>query len=468
MSASKRNFKDFLAFPGKVNEETGIYEFPQLRHKDSMNRVRIWNAYVRLVKDTNRQNSIDWDLLKENQVKIKDVYFTDGDSIDNIIAEAWVETGISNGKITRSVPTYFDENVNKGKANQRNPFQQALIFMRNQYLKNKDKCGDKGSKDSKNDKSKNIKYFPMLAKQYKDAKKYLKFPIYVQPKLDGVRCLAYLTKPNSDYTNVVIYTRAKKDLHHDEIKKAVYPYLDQLYDKKSNQSLYLDGEIYQHGKSLQEISGLSRQDNPEESIQYHVYDCFYPLELNTSFKDRKKQLDVIFDDLREERKNNKEQRVKVDKYHDILQPVETTLIEEKEVEPMMKKYVAKGYEGIILRNVTGTYKAGATKLSTLRSNDLVKLKPKFTDEYEVVGFTDGKRGKDKNAIIWICKTKDKGKEFNVTPKDVTYQERYDLYQDCLKNFDKKYKHRMITIEYEDLSDDNIPQRAKALVFRDYE
>ena len=124
-----------------------------------------------------------------------------------------------------------------------------------------------------------------------------------------------------------------------------------------------------------------------------------------------------------------------------------------------------GYEGAMLRNTNGEYLASADKAS--RSSDLVKLKPKHTDEFKIIGYTQGKRGKDKGAIIWICSTENDN-EFNVTPKDMTYEERYDLFIDCEKNFDEKYFNKMMTVEYEDLSKAGVPQRAKAVIIRDYE
>ena len=93
---------------------------------------------------------------------------------------------------------------------------------------------------------------------------------------------------------------------------------------------------------------------------------------------------------------------------------------------------------------------------------------KYSNEYELIGFTEGKKGKDKGAILWILKTED-GNEFHATPKNMTYKERISMYSDCIKdnNFIEKYKGRMMTIEYEDLSKDGIPLRAKSVGFREH-
>ena len=154
---------------------------------------------------------------------------------------------------------------------------------------------------------------------------------------------------------------------------------------------------------------------------------------------------------------------------DIVKPV--PVWEVKTLAAARKKFkevVSKDYEGLMLRNKDGVYLADADRTgSFMRSPDLVKMKQKHTAEFEVIGYTEGNRGKDKGAVIWVAQTSDE-KQFNVTPKDMDYEERYEIFQDCEENFDDKYAGRMLTVEYEDLSKSGKPLRAKALVFRDYE
>lgn len=241
------------------------------------------------------------------------------------------------------------------------------------------------------------------------------------------------------------------------LSSRLFKYLDDLYDKKSG-SIYLDGELYRHGKRLQDISGESRNEKkPELNLnQYHIYDCFYADELDSPFEHRNRQLANIQECLSDEDK-------------EFIRIVPTTeVFDEKDAFSKFDYYVNQGYEGIMLRNKDGKYLASASKTGDiLRSRDLVKLKSKSTDEFEVVGFDQGKRGKDIGAIIWKVKTKT-GKVFNVTPKDMTYDERKKYYKECIDDFDNLYKGKMLTVEYEILSKDGVPQRGKSLVFRDYE
>ncbi len=460
MVSVKRDFTNFQEFPGKI-EQNGIYEFPTLYHKDERDRMRIWKISIRVIENDNSKiSSIDWELNDEKQSIIKPSYITDATPInDNYIVELWVETGIKNGKITRNIPTYIEKIAFEGQSNQRNQFQQALIEARKQFEKRKEKGGSENPTGKKQSESSNL-YFPMLAHTFKKGERYLKFPLFVQPKLDGVRCISFLSEYPGSADKVIIYSRQKKIFPSmDYLKKILYPYLKQLYDEENDQSIYLDGELYKHGKSLQEISGEARNEKKREGVnlnQYHLYDCFYPKDTDVTYSDRKAQLDELFSGIQNKHKN-------------ILKQVETNIAKNmKEVDKLYEKYTGESYEGVILRNSSGLYLTSNVKNGeNLRSYDLVKLKKKETDEFEIVDYTQGSKGKDLGALIWVVKNNNDIK-FNVTPKDMTYEERYKIFAQCEKSFDKLYKGKLLTVEHEGLSDDGVPLRAKGVTIRDYE
>lgn len=454
MASDKRDFTDFANFPGSI-DGSGYHSLPTLWLLDDRNRWRKWDIHIRLIKpvETNFV-SIDWNLLEEKQIKIKPEYYEEECQIADAFAQVWVETGILDGKITQNAPTYFMEPKNAGKANERNVFQCALIYARSQWLKRKEKGSTETKKERRSETQ--VSYFPMLAMKQDKGMKHIKFPAYIQPKLDGMRCLMYLLKKNGGVKNVIAYSRNKKPiLSVESIKKILYPYLNSLYDEENEQSIYLDGELYKHGKRLQDITGDARNSSNSNQNEYHIYDCFYPKEPELTFKQRNEQILELFKNMED---------IKSVVY------VPTELVKsEKQAIQVAKKFKRMGYEGAILRNILGPYifSADVKSESKLRSNDLVKMKPTFTDEFEVVDYTDGSKGKDQGAIIWICQTTD-GNQFNVTPKEMTYEERRELYSKAQENFDSSFKSRMLTVEYQDLSADGIPLRAKSVGFRDYE
>lgn len=472
MDIDKRNFSDFndkKSFPGIIDKTTGEFHFPGLYHIDSSCNTRIWEIKIRLIKGTPKNYKVDWDLLKDNTIPVKQMYLEGEELPSGTHAQMWVETGVLGGKITRHSPSY-PTITNEGKSNERNVFEQALVNARTLYLK-KISNGFKTDSNFKNkkmtSKEKNIKYFPMLVRKYEDEKKHITYPVYVQPKLDGIRCIAFLNKnPNKKPTikNVIMYSRQRKDYSgFDEIKEELLPGLIDMWDFEHNKSIYVDGELYKHGMDLQTISGAVRNIKRDtmdnyKGIKYWIFDVFYPSIPDLEFTQRLECLEDLFNSIGE---NNN------------LIKVETHIANtEKEQDKIYTHYLKNKYEGVILRNSDSLYLTDPNKNSAkIRSKYVLKRKVKFTDEFELVDFTQGTKGKDVGAVIWILKTHNTNKTFHATPKDVTYEERYKLFKNAMlynkKCFDNNYKGRMMTVEYEDLSKDKVPLRAKSICFREH-
>ena len=111
---------------------------------------------------------------------------------------------------------------------------------------------------------------PMLAHKYDDKRVDWSQPVYIQPKLDGVRCL---------FTSEGAYSRNGKqfkNLRHIEI--ALEPFFN------DNPDAVLDGELYNHDlkKDFEKIISLVKKQKPTQEdkdnatrlIQFHVYDYF--------------------------------------------------------------------------------------------------------------------------------------------------------------------------------------------------
>jgi hypothetical protein len=476
MLGDKRQFSDFSKFCGAIDKTTGAYRFPSLFHIDSRNNRRIWSINIRLIKGIGKNYKHDWDLLLDDTVPIKQSYLSNTEIPDGTIAQLWTETGVVGGKIARHAPTYpIAKNI--GKSNARNQFEQALVLARSQYLK-KYENGLMPEKEFKRkvlgsvrSSIRNTKYFPMLVRNFDNEKKHLHYPLYIQPKLDGARMVAFLNKSpknNPTFKNVILYTRQKKDyVGFDKIRKELLSAFIDMWDFETNQSIYIDGELYKHGLNLQTISGAVRNPKRAEmpkyhGIKYHIFDIFYPSNLTIEFEDRLDYLDDVFSTLAS---GNTESTC--------VERVKTIRVDsDKDQERLYKQFVKKKYEGIILRNADSLYLTHPTKNSTaIRSKFVLKRKMTYSDEFEVVGFEEGSKGRDKGAIMWICKTHNTEKLFKVTPKNTTYDERYITFKDASADnnngFKTKFKGRMMTVEYEDLSRDNVPLRAKAVGFREH-
>jgi len=260
---------------------------------------------------------------------------------------------------------------------------------------------------------------PMLALDYHKRKHDIKFPCYVQPKLNGVRCIyqggKFISRKGKEFTTLEHLISELKKLNID----------------------IPDGEIYIHGMSFQGIIRLLKKYRPNETekLEYWIYD-----EINDKgFEDRTKEIEKAF---------TKTLIIKLVRVPTILVKTEASIKE------LHDKWVKAGYEGAIVRNIDGLYKVKH------RSKDLQKFKEFFDAEFEIVGAHEG-TGMDTGTVIFEVKNK-KGQVFSVRPKG-TREERTEWLND-IKNIIGKE----LTVRYQNLSEDGIPIFPVGIAIRDYE
>jgi DNA ligase-1 len=266
---------------------------------------------------------------------------------------------------------------------------------------------------------------PMLAHDYHKRGKSALFPCFVQPKLDGTRCVGM---PGNG-----LFSRLRKSFPHME---HILSELHQLPPE-----IILDGELYSSTLTFQEIVGLVKKETlrdgdaeKQRQIQFHVYDII----VDMPFHNRLANLKHLF------------QRHKFQ--HLVLVPTEMCESEEK-MKEKHAAYVLSGYEGIMLRTKLGVYKHS-------RSVDLLKYKEFLDDEYEVVGFEQG-QGLEEGCVIWVCRTAEQ-KTFHCRPRG-SRESRSELFQNGADYIGKK-----LTVRFQELTDERIPRFPVGIAFRDYE
>lgn len=119
---------------------------------------------------------------------------------------------------------------------------------------------------------------------------------------------------------------------------------------------------------------------------------------------------------------------------------------------LFAEFVELGYEGIMLRNAAGVYRAN------YRSNDLQKYKEFIEDEYRIIGYTQGE-GRDAGAVIWLCETAD-GKDFTVRPRG-TMEQRRTWFSNG-----ESYIGKNLTVIYQELTDEGKPRFPVGKAVRD--
>ena len=92
-----------------------------------------------------------------------------------------------------------------------------------------------------------------------------------------------------------------------------------------------------------------------------------------------------------------------------------------------------------------------------RTYNLIKLKDMEEEEFEVVGFSEGK-GRDAGSVIWECITPD-GDVFKVKPKG-TREEKQDMFKNG-----KNYIGQYLTVIYQEMTKKNIPRFPIGKAFR---
>ena len=225
---------------------------------------------------------------------------------------------------------------------------------------------------------------PMLAHKYDEKRIDWSEPVYIQPKLDGVRCL---------FTKDGAYSRTGKqfmNLRHIEMA------LKSFFDK--NPDVTLDGELYNHKlkNDFEKIISLVRKQKPTDTdrldaqhlVQFHVYDYFDGV-MYDSYKTRMQQL------------------VCSDIYDAQIKYVPTKLVDTYSYARLLhEEFLEDGYEGSIVR-LNGLYKHG-------RSYDLMKFKDFSDAEATIVGYELGK-GKRTGTVGKFLMMDDEGVEFGCPP-----------------------------------------------------
>ena len=236
---------------------------------------------------------------------------------------------------------------------------------------------------------------PMLAHEFKKRleKGAVTFPVDVQPKYDGVRCLTY-RKGGA----LMMQSRGGDPyvVHH--LRVALEPVV--------NGSMVLDGELYIHGMSLQNITSLVKRPREESAqLTYCIYDITDLNDQSAPWSQRLQSLLAFFGSY---------PFITNAGIHMTWHCIAGT---PEQVQMAHDQYVQQGYEGAIIRQHHGLYRFG------YRSHELLKLKSFQDAEFRIIGWTRGK-GKFEDYPVFKCITAE-GKDFDCLPKG-TDQERREM------------------------------------------
>ena len=267
----------------------------------------------------------------------------------------------------------------------------------------------------------------------------------VSRKIDGVRCSFYWKDGE-----VKSASRGGGDYDPSTYQLREHPLLRSILS--THPDWILDGELYKHGKSLQQISGAARMEKTAggcDWLEYYIYDVMIP---DTPFEDRLKCLTTITELLNlsfnpEREWEEDELRVQI-----VPHVLVTGKNKKEQIMELHNQYVAEGWEGCVARDASKPYKYGG------RGMEMVKFKMYQDAEFEITGISEGLRPED------MCFTlvTDDGIEFKAKP--MGSRELKEQYRANLPNLVGK----LATVKYFYLSDDGTPLQPVLKAIRDYE
>jgi DNA ligase-1 len=342
-----------------------------------------------------------------------------------------VSYGYQDGATTVNEKT-ITAGKNIGKKNETTPEQQATSEARSTWTKKKTSGYAESLDDaqvpataSEGSMATHEAILPMLAHDYNKRGKDIKFPCFVQPKLDGVRCI---------FRNGVLTSRQGK----------VFPNMEHITNDLQHVKEVLDGELYSETLTFQQFVGLVRKKKhnaAEKLLLRQVRFWVYDIVNDKPFEERKDAISQLFYEYKD-----------VWAFMDQVQTFECKA--KDDLKMFHARFVEEGKEGLIIRNKDGLYQLAA------RSKDLQKYKEFEDAEYKVTGFTEGE-GLEKGLVIWTCETST-GKTFHVRPRG-SHEERAAIFKEA-----DDYIGKSLTVRYQELTDEGIPRFPVGIAFRDYE
>lgn len=309
---------------------------------------------------------------------------------------------------------------NLGRANATTAFEQAKLEAQSRWNKQIErKCYGQTVEESAGKRA----LAPMLAQVYeKHLKKVQWGQAFVQPKLDGFRCLA-----RREGNDVSLTSREGKPITAMEHVVETLKFVMQDGDT-------FDGELFSPGRTFEEIaSAIKRKQETSESIRYNVYDCVRAGVFESRFA-------YVSNSLQKLGKEN------------AVVPVATRQIaDEDEVMEAQAAFVADGFEGAMLRHGDAEYEAGK------RSYSLLKVKTFKDAEFKVTGFRAAKDG----SAIFVCKAAG-GAPFEVTAPGTMVEKRQYLVDA------PSYVGKSLTVKYQEMTktEKPVPRFPVAKAFRE--
>lgn len=340
----------------------------------------------------------------KGKIRITTVYVI-GDIIHQV-------SGLQGGNKTKHSRIAKPKNI--GKSNETTPEEQAILEGKAIIVKKL----KEGYFETIEEAEAEDVVMPMLAKVFEAEQHKIDWTnAYVQPKLDGMRCL---DKPEGKISR----------------KNTPIDTMDHIVVRRPGLAKFaVDGELYAHGLSFQENISLIKRLRPEsKEVKHHVYDVVSDL----PFVDRYALLKAVVD---------------LSENLELVPTYKVTSLQQ--VKEFHERFIAEGYEGTMIRWGNEGYKVNG------RSSNLLKLKQFLDETYEVVDIVPSDKNPEQGVVH--CKMPD-GAKFNGVTFGCGMKFPHKEREEILIN-KKKYIGQMAEVRFFEFTDDGLPRFPVCVGFR---
>ena len=310
----------------------------------------------------------------------------------------------------------------------------------------------------------------LLVKSTEKIRAKLKWPLYVQEKLNGVRALIYRDKTGTkggglnDLFDTV--TPNKIIIESSEGNHYILPHLDEglnkIFDAFPN--VVLDGELYIHNEPLNKIirrlpktnklGTVSKPSLPSEDLEFHIFDV-------KSDKTQKERLEIVekIGDFIYTLAFNSDYKVPIEMVTNYLAD------DLEEAEHLLNKAIDNGYEGIVLRYPNSHYAAGSKKVGVA-----LKWKKWHSTECEVLDIQSEGLKEGVYVIKFLLKNDLNDETFLCNVGNSESTEHWDNnYKLAVFHNRRQYIGKKVTVKYYERSGiAKVPFHANVITVRDYE
>jgi hypothetical protein len=316
----------------------------------------------------------------------------------------------------------------------------------------------------------------MLASEFTEkCLKVVDYPVYVQPKLDGIRCRADDYNPTHGDINLV--SRGAQAINHfNHIREQLVPFFDMAKQLMSEMwpdrpaMLRLDGELFTFDADVDfdKLSGSTRlqydRSSYEKKVDYYIFDVDFAFDL--PYPDRWSFIYDVFEHMNDYNNSGNDNGnnggniitnncVVDDKGNLLLNNTNLRLVMSyvannlDDIHALHADFEGQKYEGAIVRRTVGP----RSMYCYGRTTAMYKLKTFRDAEFTIVG-ADTAKGTENGCVVWVLQTVE-GKTFKVRPCG-TLDERRQLLRDY-HGSPNQYQGQLYRVKFQDYTKTGIPR-----------